>query len=287
MGRGVGIILGFQGKAAAPSVADASLARRAVKEIAAVELQPWQVCIDSQADAALVALCIGGFVKAVLLLVVENPVVVVPGPPLQLLEIIVNALPDGSQLAKIHRGACCLVDCAVRQGLRVSLCQAVGEDLQLVPEDAAILTAVQVEIAVIGQVADGIGIGKCLIGNPQCVVLSQLVGYMHLKIAREASVPVRAEIGHKELALLLACSPQLAVKATAAAVEAVGLAWAVVGLQLIVSAIYSNPGILDAVGVASYNGTHVKGFCFVACGIVKAPHDILHLAVPVRYQEAL
>ena len=154
-------------------------------------------------------------------------------------------------------------------------------------KDAVILAAIQVEIAVVGQVADGICIGAGFIGNPQCIVLRQLVGNTHLEIARKAAIPVRAEIAQYQLPFLLLCAPQLAVKAPAAAVKAVGLTRPVICLQLIIHAIYSNPGMLDAVGVASYDGTHVKGFGFVACGIVKASHNILHFAIFVRHQEAL
>ena len=155
-------------------------------------------------------------------------------------------------------------------------------DAQLLVQHVA--AAVQIEVAVIGQVHDGVRVGRDAVIHAECIVLGEGIAHRDLQVAGEPVLTVGA-FGLHEQGVAKGFDPvELAAEA---AVEVVG---AVVGLQLIGLAPHGKYCILDAVGVAAHKGTAagaaggVEVRLVVCHGVVT--HHHVHRAVFGRHDDA-
>ena len=122
-----------------------------------------------------------------------------------------------------------------------------GIDAQLLVQHVA--AAVQIEVAVVGQVHDGVRVGRDAVIHAECIVLGEGIAHRDLQVAGESILAVGA-FGFHEQGVAKGFDPvELAVEA---AVQVVG---AVVSLQLVGRAAHAELCILNAVGVAPHERT--------------------------------
>ena len=162
-------------------------------------------------------------------------------------------------------------DVAGGAGLVVALQIAGRIEAQLLVQH--IPAAVEVEIGVVGQVQDGVGVGRDAVVHPQGIVLGEDVPHRNFQVAGEAVLSRRA-LGLQQQGI--AEGLDVVDLFGEGAVQMVS---AVVGLQLVFPAAHAELRVLDAVGVPPHKGAaagaagRVEILFVVGKGIV-AHHDI-------------
>ena len=178
-------------------------------------------------------------------------------------------------LGKIHGGVCHRQNGTGGAGLIVAFQIVGGIDAQLLAQNIAL--TVQVEVAVVREVHDGIRIGGHPVIHAEGIVLGEGIAHRQLQVAGEAVLAVRA-LGLHQQGVAKGLHP---VQLTGeAAVQVVG---AVVGFQLIGLAAHAEGGILDAVCIAAHERAAAgaaggREVILIICHGVVAQHDI-HRAV--------
>ena len=118
----------------------------------------------------------------------------------------------------------------------------IGIDLENVIEDLASVSAVKIEVCMVGKVYEGILIAYSLVVNADSVLIEG-IGNLNVKITGVVLLSVGAEVGENKLVLALyLCIPQLAVEAVLTTVEVVVLAG--VDVELILLAVDKEVRIL-------------------------------------------
>src|SRR5699024_3054470 len=102
----------------------------------------------------------------------------------------VKVAADGLAFGKVHGGARHRQDAPGGAGLLVAFQVGGGEQLQPLVQDRA--AAVQVEVGVVGQVDDGVGVRRDPVVHPEGVVRGEGVADRDLHVAGEAVLPVGA-----------------------------------------------------------------------------------------------
>ena len=178
-------------------------------------------------------------------------------------------------LGKIHGGVCHRQNGTGGAGLIVAFQIVGGIDAQLLAQNIAF--TVQVEVAVVREVHDGIRIRRDAVIHAEGIVLGEGIAHRQLQAAGEAVLAVRAFSLHEQGIAKGFYPVQLARKAT---VQMVG---AVVGFQLVGLAAHAEGGILDAVCIAAHERAAAgaaggREVILIICHGVVAQHDI-HRAV--------
>lgn len=204
--------------------------------------------------------------------VVEDEVMVVTVAHADLGMIAGQARPEGNGLTEIEGGPRHVQHPAGGDAGLVVLGDGVGEDLNGVPVQIAGAVAVEVKIAVVGQVHQGVGIAAGLIGEGEGIVLSQSVGHLNVQGTGEALLTVKAGAGEDQFSLGVGAGrPDFFMKTMDAAVVAVG---AVVHCQRVGLAIELEGSAADAVGHPAHQRANVLILLFVVGQGVEAQHHI-------------
>ena len=112
--------------------------------------------------------------------------------------------PPGSPgPAQIKGGALHRQQSAGGGAVFIGLSDGVGKDLHLLARQGAGVMAQQVEVAVVGEIAQGVGVAFGPVVQPQHTVGGEGVGHPHLQGAGEALIPVRAHVGEHQGAVHL------------------------------------------------------------------------------------
>ena len=142
----------------------------------------------------------------------------------------------------------------------------------------------QIEIGMVGQVAQGILIAHGAVANAQVVFMRPANAQRHPQRAGKALLAVRAGIGKGDhisrLALVRLGMPKLAVKAVMPAVQAVG---AFVCIQMIILAVQGKGGAGDAVAYAANGRADIVILADIIGGAVKAQRHIGQVARAIRH----
>ena len=155
----------------------------------------------------------------------------------------------------------------------------VSEQLEPLVQDGA--AAVQVEIGVVGQVDDGVGVGRDPVIHPEGVVRGEGVPDRDLHVAGEALLAVGA-VGFQQQGVAEGFD-----RVGFAGKAAVQVVAAVVGLQLVGLAVQGKGRPLDAVGIAPHKGAAVGGgIQLVLLNGVVAQHHV-HRPAPGRDDDVL
>ena len=273
-----GIVLGLQGKAAVLPHGLAALARggAVLQKVAGVQLDARLGGVQLHADADLItgrpcADALAGAACAV----DDIAVVVAAAHHGGLGEAGVDLLADGLTGSKIHGGVHHGQDVAGGAGGVVALQIAGGVDAQLLVQHIA--AAVQIEVAVVGQVYDRVSVRGHTVVHAEGVVVSEGIAHRDLQGAGKAVLAVRAygfhQQGVAEVLHLIDFPGKTAVQMVLAAIF----------FQLIGLAAQGKDGVLDAVGVAPHKSTAAGAagrgeVVFVICHGVVTQHHI-HRAV--------
>ena len=182
----------------------------------------------------------------------------------------VDVPANGLARPEIHRCARHRQDIAGGAGLVVALQIAGRIDAQLLAQHIA--AAIQIEVGMVGQVDDGVGIRGDTVVHPQGVVLGEDIPHRDLQISRETILSIGAFRLQKQGIAKGLYLIQLAREGT------VQVVFAVVGFQLVGFAAHVEHGILDAVGVPAHEraaaGTagRFKVLDVVGVGVVAQHH---------------
>ena len=272
------IVLGLQGKAAVLPHGLAALARggAVLQKVAGVQLDARLGGVQLHADAGLItgrpcADALAGAACAV----DDIAVVVAAAHHGGLGEAGVDLLADGLTGSKIHGGVHHGQDVAGGAGGIVALQIAGGVDTQLLVQHIA--AAVQIEVAVVGQVYKGVGVRGHTIVHAEGIVIGKGVAHRDLQGAGKAVLAVGAYSLHQqgvaEVLHLIDFPGKTAVQ----------VVFAVVFFQLVGLAAQGKDGVFDAVCVAPHKGTAAGAagrgeVVFVICHGVVTQHHI-HRAV--------
>ena len=156
-----------------------------------------------------------------------------------------------------------------------------GIEPQLLVQHVAL--AVQVEVAVVGEVDDGVRVRRDAVIHAEGVIFGEGVAHRDLQIARETVLAVGA-LGFHEQGVAEGLHP---VKL--AGESAVQVVLAVVLFQLVGLAAHAEHSVLDAVGVTPHKSTAAgaaggREVALIVCHGVVAQNDI-HRAVFGRYDD--
>ena len=184
---GIWGILGLQADAAALAVNNAALAGLLVNEVARVELHAGAVGVDGHCPPGARVGQLGAGIAE------DLPVVVVAPLEVQRVVIPVNVPPDGLGAAEIHGSAfhAPLLPGGNAFGV-IGIEPASGHGQQLPHGSLLLLMARQIEIAVIGQVENGVPVTDRVIGDVQPAVTVQGIGHPDVGIAGETLIPMGA-----------------------------------------------------------------------------------------------
>ena len=273
-----GIVLGLQGKAAVLPQRLAALARGGafLQKVAGVQLDARLGGVQFHADAGLFAgsPCADALAGAACA-VDDIAVVVAAAHHGGLGEAGVDLLADGLTGGKVHGGVRYGQDIAGGAGGIVALQIAGGVDAQLLVQHVA--AAVQIEVAVVGQVYDRVSVRGHTVVHAEGVVIGKGVAHRNLQGAGKAVLAVGAygfhQQGVAEVLHLIDFPGKTAVQMMLAAVF----------FQLVGLAAQGKDGVFDAVGVASHKSTAAGAagrgeVVFVICHGVVTQHHI-HRAI--------
>ena len=281
--HGVGEKLGFKAQAGAFAEGSALFAvqRIAVQEIPAVELHAGQVGVGVHDPARGFVDQLGRQAKA---LAVDDPVVVVAAGPEKLGIILLDPLPDGVEIGEIHGRALDGEDFTGGQAFRIGGGEKGSMQLELMLKDGAAFEAAQIEVGVVGEVADGVRVGDGGVVDGEPVVVGQAVDYGDLQVPGITLIPIRAEIGQGQGAVPDLILPDDLVVAQKAAVK---LVFALVGVQGIGFSAQFKAGLGQAVGVPPDEGAQIPAHFFVGFYGGVAQHHVLRPSVAVGHPQGL
>ena len=247
MGGAAGEVLGLQRKASVFLHRHAALAggRAVLQEIAGVELHAGLGGIDLHADAGLIAGSPGAQALAGTAAPVDDKAVVIAAAHHGGLgKAGVDFPADEFARSEVHGRVRHRQNGTGGTALIVAFQIAGSVDAQLLVQHIA--AAVQIEVAVVGQVHDGVRVGRDAVIHAECIVLGEGIAHRDLQVAGESILAVGAFGFHEQGVAKGFDTVELAIEA---AVQVVG---AVVGFQLIGLAAHVEHGVLDAVGVPAH-----------------------------------
>ena len=278
MGGAARIVLGLQGKAAVLAQGFAALARggAVLQKVAGVQLDARLGGVQLHADAGLIAgsPCADALAGAAGT-VDDIAVVVAAAHHGGLGEAGVDLLADGLTCGKVHGGVRHRQDVAGGAGGIVALQIAGSVDAQLLVQHIA--AAVQIEVAVVGQVYKGVGVRGHPVVHAEGVVVGEGIAHRDLQRAGKAVLAVGAygfhQQGVAEVFHLIDFPGKAAVQMVLAAVF----------FQLVGLAAQGKDGVFNAVGIAPHKSTAAGAtgrgeVVFVICHGVVTQHHI-HRAV--------
>ena len=274
----VGIELGLQAEAPAVGVGRAALSSgTAVQVVPRVELDAGEGGEDLHGDAGGRGGRPGDGPERPRL-AVGNPVVVIAPRYGELVEGLVNAFPDFSRAAQVHGGALHRGELPGGNGAGTNRGIVGGAQLDILPLHTAAVVAGQVEITVVGEVADGIPVTLRPIADSQPVLL-QAVRHPDGERTGVALLPVGADQRQGDEAVRQPLHrPDLLVKAHGSPVERVG---PIVGGQGVLHPVQGKPRPADAVGVPPHQGAHILVLRPVVLQGVEAQRHIHRISVSV------
>ena len=270
----VGPELGLQSDAAALAVPYASLAGF-LQEVARVELNAGQVRVNSHHSAGLLVGQLGAGIAE------DFVVVVVAALQVQRLIILSDIPPDSLGFAEVHGGTGDTSDFAGGNAFVVRYGKdPAGDGENLLHCLFGLILACQIEIAVVGQIEDGILIADTVVDNVQTAPGIQGVSYPNLRLAGEALVTLgRNQLQGDGIRFVGDHIPHTDVVIFRTAVEIV---FAFVGNEGIGLAAEAEATALDAVGASAYDGAKEAGVPQIAGAVVIAQNHIVNVTVLVR-----
>ena len=274
------IVLGLQGKAAVLAQGLAALARggAVLQKVAGVQLDARLGGVQLHADAGLIAgsPCADALAGAACA-VDDIAVVVAAAHHGGLGEAGVDFLADKLAGGKVHGGVCHGQDVAGGAGGIVAFQIAGSVDAQLLVQHIA--AAVQIEVAVVGQVYKGVGVRGHTVVHAEGVVVGEGIAHRDLQRAGKAVLAIGAygfhQQGIAEILHLIDFPGKTAVQ----------VVFAVVFFQLVGLAAQGKDGVLDAVGVPPHKcaaaGTAggIEVIFIVGKGVVA--QELSHLAAQI------
>ena len=247
---GIGIILGLEGDALALLVHRAALAGLVGDIVGGVDLHAGQIRVDLHGNVGLIGCQLGHLGQ--LAAVVQAPVVVIAVAEDQGLEVLTDVPAHFLPGAEVHGRALHRGDLAGGDGVGIGGGVEIGIHPDGVLQDGTGVMAVQVEVAVVGVVDDGIRLGDAVVVDADGVVLGQGVGDVHIQRAGVALVAVGAVDGEGDGILAHGLDvPDPEGLEIQTGVEIIG---AVVDIELILHAVQHKMAAGDAVGVAAHGG---------------------------------
>ena len=275
MVNAVGIMLGFQAECCAVGVFLTALSCSGTGEIGGIELYTGLIGEDGHDDPGLVA---HGHCRR---RSADNIIRVVTTAALHTGLLGVDPISDGVHGAEVHGSTFYGNNVTGGQAGFVSQMEGLCMDLHPVSVDAAGAVAVEIEVAVVGQIQNGVLITFGLVTQLQSVALPGH-GDGYLQIAGIAFLPMGGQAGEHHGVTFLAAAPYDPVKADLAAVDMVG---AVVGAERIGLSVQIKRSAGNTIGKASNGGAKatVMGGVFIQ-GIV-TEHHVHRLAIPVRHED--
>ena len=214
----------------------------------------------------------------------NNIAVVIAAALLQGRVIGVDIAANGLFLGKVHRGACHsnLAPGGDGTGIRFQIGRC--SQRQTVPQHAAGSMAVQVKVAVVGNVCHSGGIGGQGVLNHQAGAC-QAVAHFQLGVAGEAVGAVGAGCGQNQgIVPLKAHVKHGLIKAVQAAVQAV---FALVRGNMVFFLIQGEFRAANAVGVAAHHSAQKTGVQLIILHGGVAQHNIHLVALAVRHKQLL
>lgn len=161
-----------------------------------------------------------------------------------------------------------------------------GGEVGNVIADIALVMPGEVEVAVVGEVAEGGGIGRGAVIDDQFVVVGERVPHSDRKAPGISLFASRADVAELDAGPDIVDerfgTPEFFVEALATAVEVVR---AVVGGQFVFLAIQGEDSFGDTVGAAAHVGTEVGVVLKVIIELVEAEDDIGKTSVLVRHAD--
>ena len=144
------------------------------------------------------------------------------------------------------------------------------------------LVSVQIEIAVVGQVADRIFVTNCVIGNGQSIGIVKGIGNSHLQISRIMFLAVRTLCGESNAVPAAFRLPDTPAQA---AVTAVQMVFPIVAVQLYLLTVQDKPSVADTVAASSNSFAKIFSAGFIAFHMGIAQHHVPQLLLPIRHQQ--
>ena len=263
--QGIGEILGLQADTATLAVGDAALACVVGDVIAGIELNARAIGEDAHLAAG------DGVREGGAGVGVNFPVVVVAALEVQRIVVCVDVLTDGLCLPEVHGGTLYLAQFAGGNALGIIRGEVTAGEAQELVHGVELFMACQVEVAVVGQVEDGVLIAGGFIFNVQRTSGVQRVGHHDAGLAGETLVAIGAfQTEGNGLSTVEIHMPQAQMEEVGAAVEVVGV---FVGGELDGLAIDAKGSTLDAVCISAHGGTEeavAGGVAF--CAVVAQDH---------------
>ena len=243
----VGVELSLQRHAGALGVVNAALTVF-IQIIAGIELNAGAVGMDFHSATGK------GIMKDGTGVAVDFPVVVITALQMQRFIISTNVLPDGLGAAEIHRGAFDTAQFAGGDILGiVGIEEPAGNGEDLIHGSIYLFVACQVEVAVVGEIEDGILIADGFIDDVQTLVIIQGIGDTDGGVAGEALIAVGAEQlqGHGSVSDFYGLPHPLEEKVGTGMEVVVSFVFG----HLVNSAVQDKAGTLRTVGIAAHGGT--------------------------------
>ena len=281
---GVGEVLGLQADSLTGVVLNAVLAGHIQgKGVGGIQLYAGQGGQGLHANAGLGAGEPGHMAQAA---VRNDKAVIVAAAQLQGGVIGLDITADGLFLAEIHGGPGGGDQLAGGDQGVVGLQESGGVHLQAVAQDGAGSVTVEVEVAVVGDVHHGGGVGGAAVLDHQGAA-HQAVLHFQGHVAGETVGTVGAFRPQQHAVVTAVGKLHIEhhmVEALVAAVQAVAV---VVLGQVILLGVQVEPRAADAVGVAAHHRAQVAGVFLVAGHIVKAQHHVHGVAFAVFHDQLL
>ena len=209
----------------------------------------------------------------------QHPVVVVAAGHAELVVVRVDALADAMWRTEVHRRVRDGEDAPVGQGLGVRPCKFIGEDFRRVLHDGGGGCAVEVEVGVVREVADGVCVAHGAVGEDERVVVGEAVGHGRLEVAGVAALSLGADRCERHAIRDGLCRPEVVVQAVRSAVDVVLLVRARVLLELVGMPADRDAPVRDAVGVSSDDAAHRRRVAQVVRAAPIAEDDVDRRAV--------
>ncbi len=281
----VGILLRFETHSAATAVADATLTDHTIKEIACIDLQTRHISIDLKADIRRRTAQNCRRTRQITRRV-QHPAMVVSAAYAQLLKISIDITPDGFGRAEIQGRASHRIIAPKRNKRFVDRQIPIGIYHKGMVKNRTVLIAIEVPIAVVGQVQHRGTIGNSIIVNTQTVVVAQRVGHTEFDATWETVVAIGA--GQRQLqtsSIVLNNIENSILPSVGTAVQTVR---PVVLRQPIFNTVDRNASPSQAVGIAANHGTKVRQMIFrkIILHTVKSLYNVDRLSATRRDRHA-
>ena len=268
---GVGVILGLQADAAALAVGHATLAGMVGDVVAGIELDAGAIGEDAHTAAGNGVGQSGAGVGG------DFPVVIVAALEIQRVVISIDVLADGLGLTEVHGGAFNVPQLAGGDAFCIVGSEVTAGESQQLVHGVELFVASQVEVAVVGQVEDGVFVGNGIVFNVQAAVIVQGVGNIDAGLAGETLIAVGADQTEGDgLVAVENHGPQPQMEVVGAAVEIICI---FVGGERYGFVADPEGRALDAVGAAAHGGTEETVALGVAFCTVIAQNHVGGIAV--------